>query len=463
MMVALRRIATPSLAERIIPNALMCLAATAAGLAITVAGSTDNQVKLFLLGIAAIAGLVGVARPSVLLGATVALAPLTYYVSALGLHVAINDALLVVAAVLVARHGATAVPRWVSVGGMLLVGGSAVAAATGAVDGGLAWWGAARWFCAMILLRAAWTCREAGRSSEQVTKLVSGAGIVVALGAVAQSVGWTALVGSPYLTDRLDSTFGYYTQFAAFMAIVIVVSGASFAATRTVRGSGRILYFAATVAAGVALVMSLSRGGVLAAGVGFTALLALTIKRPSQAIPAAVGVVVLLGIALFLAPASYKDRLIERLNPTAAAAVEVGAGNDRVRAMQQDKGRQLMAEHPSGIGYGNFRDHASGGGVLPHAHRTPVQIALDAGWLGLAGYGLLFGGPIVIAIRLRRSGPLPLVVAAPAAALAGLWAQGWYDYLYYETGWLVLQVVLVWLWLSRADDLRSTRSEPVNA
>ena len=71
-----------------------------------------------------------------------------------------------------------------------------------------------------------------------------------------------------------------------------------------------------------------------------------------------------------------------------------------------------------------------------------MQIGLDAGWLGLAGFVLLVVGSLVTAIR---AGPwFGLRNIAFAAALAGFIAQGMFDYLFFDISLLAYFVAMVW-------------------
>ena len=103
------------------------------------------------------------------------------------------------------------------------------------------------------------------------------------------------------------------------------------------------------------------------------------------------------------------------------------------------------------MGYGNFSHflnssvrNAKIGQAFFHAHETPVEIGLDAGWLGLIGFLTLFSAPIVLTMRGRARGAQRTRATACAAALAGLMAQGLYDYLFYDNAFLVIFLTLVW-------------------
>jgi len=125
--------------------------------------------------------------------------------------------------------------------------------------------------------------------------------------------------------------------------------------------------------------------------------------------------------------------------------------SDRTRFGLQKAGEQALAKYPFGIGYNNFavylRGHTRSVNIRRtffHAGNTPVQVGLDAGWLGLAGFLILWGWPIGLVIARGSGGFSTVRASACAAALGGFMAQGLFDYLFYEIAFLAFFTVLVW-------------------
>ena len=110
-----------------------------------------------------------------------------------------------------------------------------------------------------------------------------------------------------------------------------------------------------------------------------------------------------------------------------------------------------MEQRPFGLGYGNFpaylRTNVSNPHIQTaffHAHWLPVQVGLDAGWLGLAGFALLAFSPLIVGLRRALLNKIDKGSLGFAAALAGLLAQGWYEYLLAEISFLIILCVMVW-------------------
>jgi hypothetical protein len=191
---------------------------------------------------------------------------------------------------------------------------------------------------------------------------------------------------------------------------------------------------------GVAI--SLSRGALLCVGAGWAALLVLNLRRASV-LGRGVGLIVTFIIMGYLAtPPQTRTDLFNRFATPVGAQTE-----DQQRFALQQTGRHALAHNPLGLGYGNFSNYLVAHPTLGiataffHSHQLPIQMGLDSGWLGLAGFLILFGGAIVGGIRSSGSGRIRNT--AYAAALCGLMAQGLFDYLFYEISMLALWVALV--------------------
>jgi hypothetical protein len=142
-------------------------------------------------------------------------------------------------------------------------------------------------------------------------------------------------------------------------------------------------------------------------------------------------------------PSQTRVRILTRFSAPLGSQTE-----DQQRFALQQIGLNSLKHNPLGIGYNNFRfylaNHPTTGisQVFTHSHRLPVQIGLDAGWLGLAGFLVLFVGSFACAIR---AGPWRGIRnIACAAALGGFMAQGLFDYLFFDISLVAYFLAMVW-------------------
>ena len=406
----------------------------------------DNQVKLTALVVVLAAIVTAVFRPALALALVVALAPFEFFVTALGIEVGTNEILVIIAAFASLPLISLAdIPRPLKVGAMLIVIGSIISS-TVAISWGIALWGSVRWLCVVILLMAAFRIRPANRARNLAAAIVSATSVVVLGFALLQKAGVYFFVGAPYLSDRIDSTFGYYTVFGAYMAMAALIAINQLTMSWHDRTAGRVALHAAGAAAGlVGVVLSLSRGAALALGAGLLWLLLANIREPRRVMRVVVTVFIVGLIGFAVTPASARKGLSHRISDPAASRY-----SDLQRFALRRDGLKALEHHQFGIGYGNFPNYLRASSdpntehYLFHAHWLPVQIGLDAGWLGLIGFALLVLSPLAAGLRGALLGVVDKSSAGFAAALVGLLAQGWYDYLCYEISFLVGIGLLVW-------------------
>ena len=149
---------------------------------------------------------------------------------------------------------------------------------------------------------------------------------------------------------------------------------------------------------------------------------------------------VLLGLPV---PSSTRTAFVQRFTQPVASS-----GSDQEHYVLAHIGESALKGHPIGLGYGNFprlptkapETIAQLDQAFFHSHRLPVQVGLDAGWLGLAGLTLLAILPLVAAGRTAHRKRLTPTAAGFAGAFVAFLAQGWYDYLFDEISFLVIFV-----------------------
>ena len=401
-------------------------------------GMDNEQILKFGVAASVVAvALTASSRPAIAVGTVLVAGCYNQIVSQFGLTVNTADvALVVFAPALFASWKSAEVPRYARRAGFLLVVGSGIAALF-APDGGPAVWGAVRWmlglnFCYAVaaLVRSA-TPREFWTGASLIAALSSA---VSALGLL-QAAGIYAVVGTPYDSLRPDSTFGYYSNYANFIAI-----GTSVGLLSAHHWLGQRMFsravacgFAALVSA-YALVGAASRGALLLVVVALAMRLVVAIRRPG----AVLGLASSLAFVAYLLWLALPGVLVEAF----AARFNSSQSGDARRFRLQDIGESIALQHPFGVGFGNFPNFLGSAGygvdrIYAHCHSTYVQVALDAGWVGLVGFLVLCGGAALSTFRGADH------TAAAGAILIGLLAQLANDYFFFETGSLLIALVLV--------------------
>ncbi len=420
-----------------------------AGLALVRMGTVDNQLKLVLLGVASVGISCAAVRPRFGFLLVVVMLPFQYHVKAAGVMIGTNELVLIgLALVLAPRIRWPAVPGWFVYGGAALILGS-FASVVLADDPGSAAWGAVRWTAVILLAWAAFgVFGEEERGQQRFVDLLCGAAVLVVFFAILQRVGIYAVAGKPYYVELPDSTFGYYTVYAGFIALAATLAVGELL-TAIPRGKpGRVTLYGFVIAVCVAGIgVSLSRGGLLALAAGLISLTVLQLSRGSVAIKLAVVLVATAGIGVAATPRSARDQFQARFKDQRQGQQQ----DDRIRFAYQKAGRTALAHSPLGIGYGNFSDYVGRNAVNAqtkdqafHSHNTFVQIGVEAGWVGLVGFLALIGVPLWRALRLSAKRMLSPRTAAFAAALIGILAQGLFDYLFHEIAILAFFVAVVW-------------------
>lgn len=419
------------------------------GVALVRMGTVDNQLKLILLGIASVGIAVAAVRPRFGFLLLIALLPFQYKIKAAGLLVGTNELLIIgLALVLGPRIEWAAIPKWLVYGGSALILGS-FASVVLASDPGAAAWGAVRWTAVIVLCWAAFgVFGEEERAQQRFVDVLCGAAMLVVLFAVLQRVGIYAVAGKPYYVELPDSTFGYYTVYAGFVAMVAILAVGELL-TAIARGQpGRVtLYGFAVAVCVVGIGVSLSRGGLLALVAGLVALTVLQLARGSVAIKLAIVLAASAGIGYAATPRDSRDQFRARFEQQRQGQQQ----DDKIRFAYQEAGRTALVHSPLGIGYGNFSDYVGRNAINAktkdqafHSHNLFVQEGIETGWIGLVGFLMLIGVPLGRALRLSTKRLLSPRSAAVAAALIGALSQGLFDYLFHEIATLAFFMALIW-------------------
>jgi hypothetical protein len=414
------------------------------GIAMVKLGTVQRELKAILIMFAGIAMIVAALRPEVGLAMLLILMPFEFHFSGTGTNEVV---IMAMAIVLAWRIRASSIPAWMSIGGIALALGS-FAAAIGAQNRTDALWGGVRWAAAITLLFAAVSVFRGNRdATRRMVDIFTGSAVVVVIFAFAQKAGVYVLVGSPYFSGHPNSFFGIYTVYAGYTAMAATLATGeiliAWYAGRPLRAG---VYGGALILILTGIAISTSRGGLLALGTGWLLLLMLNVRRGSVIVHACAIFAIFIGAAYLATPESTRVAIQQRISTQGGASAE-----DKTRFALQKAGEQGLAGNPFGLGYENFpfylREHVHNANiqkVFDHAHETPVQIGLDAGWLGLAGFLLLWGWPIGRVLIYRSDGPSAIRASAFAAALGGFMAQGLFDYLFYEIDVLIFFLAMVW-------------------
>jgi O-antigen ligase len=420
------------------------VAAVLVGLAMAKLGTVRRQSEGVLVILAGLTMAVTALRPGIGLVILITLMPFEFHFYGTG-----SDELLLIAValMLVWRIRARAIPGWVSLGGLALIIGSFVAA-IGAKDHTTAIWGGVRWLAAIICLLAVLeVLRKSRDAPRRMVDIFTGSAVVVVLFAFAQKAGIYVLVGAPYIAGYPNSFLGFYTVYAGYVAMAATLATGELLVALTRGRTARAgVYGAALVLLLAGLVLSSSRGGVLALACGWLALLALNIRRGSIFVNAVAVLLIVAGAAYIATPHEAIVRIETRLS-----ASNGSQGEDQTRFALHKVGDEALAQRPFGLGYGNFAEYLEASArntkitqSFFHAHETPIQIGLDAGWLGLFGFLILVVRPIWMVLENRGRGPAAVRATAFAAALIGFMAQGLYDYLFYNIAFLIFFLAMVW-------------------
>jgi hypothetical protein len=414
------------------------------GLATVKLGSLQHQLKALLIVVAGVTAVIAALRPQI--GLLILLAICPFELAFYGTNS--NEVLLVLLALALGwRIQARAIPSWMLVSGIAIILGSLLAA-VGAHNQSLALEGSLDWLCAIVILFVALsTFRDRVDASRRMVSVFVGSAVIVVVFGFLQKAGVYAIVGEPFNTGLPNSFFSYYTVYAGYIAVAATLATAEIlVALEEHRVARACLFGSAVVFMIVGLVASTSRGGALALGTGWVLLVVLNMRRAPVLGRLVLVIAAFAVAALVVTPRSTILTLEHRFAQSNGLL-----GEDKTRFAVQKAGEHALANHPFGLGFGNFPYYVSSFVRNSHIHQpffhaqeTSLQVGLDSGWLGLAGFLTLVGGAILLVLRRGRGGSSAVRASGFAAALAGFMAQGLYDYVLWDVAFLVVFVAILW-------------------
>lgn len=422
---------------------LAILVSAAVGLATVKLGSFQHQLKAFVIVVAAITLVVAALRPEYGLVILVTIIPFGF-----GFYGTGSSSVLLwsLPLVMMWRIRFRQVPAWIVLGGGLIVLGAFIAT-VGAQEKGTALEGAMYWLGTVLVLAVALTVFRSRRdASRRLVNILTVQGVVLAIFGFLQQHGLHALVGSEFNPGRPNSFLSYYTVYAGYLAMVITLAtGELLVALEEQRVTRAWMFGGAMVLMLAGITESTSRGGLLALAVGWIMLVALNVRRGSVALRIAIVALLVAAGGYLATPQSTLVTLEHRF-----AASNGGLGEDQTRFALQKAGQSALSDYPFGLGWGNFRLYLSQNvrnskiqQPFFHSQETFLQVGIDTGWIGLAGFLVLVVTPLLDAFRSNAGRAAMVRATAFAAALGGFIAQGLYDYVLWDVPFLVFFAAMI--------------------
>jgi putative inorganic carbon (HCO3(-)) transporter len=244
----------------------------------------------------------------------------------------------------------------------------------------LDFWGVYLLFVAASLL----SIHDARSLRRYVWGMMLGSAVVVAFGLYAVAV------NLPTLADGRAGAYGMYENHNDYTFIIIMVLPFAYLFLRLTRTRlAKLLLLALVVACIVGVVLSLSRGGILALVFECALILGLTTAGKRRVL-AIVAVAMIGAVAINYQFSAREEN--QRGNYTAA-----DAENSRYELWKA--ARNMLVAHPVlGIGSRRFKEYSQDYGEISHdnrgkvAHNTYMEVAADTGILGFGSFLLMLWG-----------------------------------------------------------------------
>lgn len=235
-----------------------------------------------------------------------------------------------------------------------------------------------------------------------VAAILSAIVAIATFGIPAVSPLLVGLTGQSGAVGRAVGTFGNPNYFGVYQAIATVTAVGLLVNARSLRL--RALFLAASLVLGAALLVSMSRGGMITLAAG---LACLTFSRSRLRVAVAItAALVLTAVVVF--PLFVDWRLTITAGSSSAASYALQTESDDGRLAALLAGPQLFLTSPVfGIGWGHYMSMSSqvtGPGFALVAHNWYVSVLAELGAVGIVMWALLLG-TLVITLRSRPTFP----------------------------------------------------------
>jgi O-antigen ligase len=296
------------------------------------------------------------------------------------------------------------------------------------------------WDVYPLFVAASLLCiHDAGSLRRYVWGMMLGSAVVVAFGLYAVAV------NLPTLADGRAGAYGMYENHNDYTFIIIMVLPFAYLFLRLVRTLlAKLLLLALVVACMVGVVLSLSRGGILALALEGTLILGLTTTGKRRVL--VIVLLALIGSVAVIHQFTAREEN-QRGNYTAA-----DAENSRYELWKA--ARNMLVAHPVlGIGSRRFKEYSQDYGEISHdnrgkvAHNTYMEVAADTGILGFGSFMLMLHGIFrsVRGVRLgdARGDGLVEIRLATFISLCAIMFRSLLDAKAYDWSYYVLAVLAI--------------------